>query len=302
MCGSMTFCSLRRMWTNSGARATLLQAVLTVMVFCGMIGYGLGDRPAVSAASLDGEGVELPILMYHSLLQDDARQGEYVLSPEVFKQDMEYLRDQGYETVVVADLIDYVENGTPLPEKPVMVTFDDGHFNNYSYAYPILEELDMRAVVSVIGAQTDLFTETGQENAYWSYLSLDRLRELHESGVFEIQNHSWNLHTYGERRGCLRKRGEEETVYRAFFTEDAGRVQQLLADAGLPEPTCYTYPFGACSKETEALVREMGFHCTLGCEEGMNTVTRDPECLFEMKRWNRPAGLSTRSMMDKIGI
>lgn len=286
---------------SSGFRTTALQAALTVMVFCGVLGYGLSGREAVPAAGTNGE-VQLPILMYHSLLKDQAQQGQYVLSPDVFRQDMEYLKENGYETVVVADLLAYVRDGTPLPEHPVMVTFDDGCYNNYLYAYPVLQELGMRAVVSVIGAQTKLFTENGQENAYWSYLTLDHLKELSGSGVFEVQNHSWDLHTLGERRGCLRKRGEEETSYREFFTSDTRRVQDYLADAGLPAPTCYTYPFGACSWEPAEVVRELGFQCTLGCEEGVNTVTRDPECLFNLKRWNRPSGPSTQAIMNQIGI
>lgn len=298
MCGNMGFCCSRR---HSGFRSTALQAVLTVLVFCGVLGYGLGERGAVPASGPQAR-TRLPILMYHSLLKDDARQGPYVVSPEVFRQDMEYLKENGYETVVVADLLAYIEDGTPLPEQPVMVTFDDGFYNNCLYACPILEELGMRAVVSVIGAQTELFTRNGQENAYWSYLTLDRLRELSESGVFEVQNHSWDLHTNSERRGCLRMRGEAEDDYRTFLIEDTERVQALLTEAGLPAPTCYTYPFGACSWEASEVLRELGFRCTLGCEEGMNEITRDPSCLLGMKRWNRPAGLSTRSMMDKIGI
>ncbi len=296
----MKCCFSIRKTIHSGFGRTLMQAFLTVLVFCGVLGYGLGGRGAVDAM---GESrAQLPILMYHSLLKDESQHGDYVLSPDIFRQDMEYLHEHGYETVVVADLIAYVKEGAPLPEKPVMVTFDDGFFNNDYYAGPVLQELGMKAVVSIIGAQTELFTENGQENAYWSYLTIDRLKEMTKSGVFEIQNHSWDLHTNGERRGCLRKRGEDESTYRVFFTEDAERVQRLLAEAGLPAPTCYTYPFGACSWETEELVREMGFACSMGCEEGMNELTRDPACLYHMKRWNRPSGLSTQTMMDKIGI
>lgn len=296
----MKCCFSRRGAAHNGTRSTLLQTFLTVLVFCGVLGYGLGNREAVPA--LAEQSVQLPVLMYHSLLKDDSRQGDYTLSPEVFRKDMEYLREHGYETVVVADLIAYVEEGAALPEKPVMVTFDDGFFNNYLYAYPILEELGMKAVVSVIGAQTELFSESGQENAYWSYLTLDRLKEVSESGIFEIQNHSWDFHSNGTRKGCLRKRGEAETDYHKIFTEDTERVQVLLSEAGLPAPTCYTYPFGACSWETAEIARELGFQCSLGCEEGMNKLSRDPECLYNMKRWNRPAGLSTQSMMDKAGI
>ena len=62
--------------------------------------------------------------------------------------------------MVVEDLIRYVDQGTPLPEKPVMLTFDDGHYNYISYLLPLLEEYDMKAVVSVVGEFADTYTET----------------------------------------------------------------------------------------------------------------------------------------------
>lgn len=113
--------------------------------------------------------------------------------------DLDALQEKGYTAVTVSDLLAYVQDGADLPEKPVMITFDDGYYNNYIYAYPLLKQRGMKAVVSIIGSQTALFTDNGEENAYWSHLRLDRLREMQD--VFEVQNHSWNLHEYGERRG-----------------------------------------------------------------------------------------------------
>ncbi|MDY3618529.1 polysaccharide deacetylase family protein [Agathobaculum sp.] len=281
-----------------GFRRTAVQALCTVLILCGLIGgTRVWGRDMPVAAFGKEEGVELPILMYHSILKDGARQGKYVLSPNALAADLDYLKKEGYETITVADLLAYVKEGAALPQKPVMITFDDGYFNNYVYAYPLLKDRGMRAVVSVIGSQTALFTENGEENAYWSHLKLEHLEEMQD--VFEVQNHSWNLHEYGERRGCLRRKGEDEVSYESFLREDTEQTQELLVEAGLPEPTCYTYPFGACSKESEQVLRSMGFQCTLGCSEQINTVTRDPECLYGMGRFNRPAGVSTSSYMKK---
>ena len=142
------------------------------------------------------------------------------------------MQAKGYTAVTVSDLLAYVQDGADLPEKPVMITFDDGYYNNYIYAYPLLKQRGMKAVVSIIGSQTALFTDNGEENAYWSHLRLDRLREMQD--VFEVQNHSWNLHEYGERRGCLRRRGEDETRYETLLREDTEQTQTLITDAGLP--------------------------------------------------------------------
>ena len=88
----------------------------------------------------DPEPVPLPAIMYHSILKSQSRAGTYVVSPAVFREDMQYLLDNGYETVFIEDLIEYTE-GDDLPEKPVMVTLDDGYLNNLTYILPILEEL-----------------------------------------------------------------------------------------------------------------------------------------------------------------
>lgn len=279
-----------------GFRRTAAQAVCTILALCFVIVLWRQNGAAQPVFG-ETEGVCLPVIMYHSILKDGARQGKYVVSPDVLAADLDALRRRGYETVTVTDLLAYVQDGAPLPEKPVMLTFDDGYYNNYVYAYPLLRERGMRAVVSIIGCQTALFTENGEENAYWSHLRVERLLEMQD--VFEVQNHSWNLHEYGERRGCLRRRGEDETTYETLLREDTGQAQRLITEAGLPAPTCYTYPFGACSEESERVLREMGFQCTLGCEERVNTVTQDADCLFGMGRFNRPAGESTEAFLSR---
>ncbi|MCB6364877.1 polysaccharide deacetylase family protein [Intestinibacillus massiliensis] len=284
-------------------KKTILQMAATVLALWGIFTANsmVAGQQVMASASADA-GVQVPVLMYHSILKDPARTGKYVLPPDALKADIAYLKEHGYESVTVSDLLAYVRDGAPLPEKPVMITFDDGYYNNYLYAYPILKEQGMRAVISIIGSQTALFTENGQENAYWSHLTTERCREMAADGTVEIQNHSYDLHTYGNRRGCLRTRGEDEASYRAFLQHDTREAQELITGAGLPEPTCYTYPFGSLSKESEVILKEMGFQCTLGCEEGVNTVTRDPDCLYQMKRFNRPAGISTGAFMKKAGI
>lgn len=277
-------------------KKTLLQMALTCLV----LGFLFAANEAavqrgmeeVQTVAAQGDApVQLPIIMYHSILKDEARAGDYILSPDTLAADLDYLQAQGFETVTIQELTDYADGLGELPAKPVLLTFDDGHFNNYLYAYPLLKERGMKAVVSVIGAQTEKFTETGQENAYWSYLSLERLREMGD--VFEIQNHSFDMHETSARRGCTRMRGEKLDDYRALLAADAEKTQALLVSAGLPAPTCYTYPFGMYSSETEELLRSLGFVCTLTCEKRVNTLTRDPECLYRLGRFNRPSGVST---------
>ena len=161
-----------------GFRHTAFQAVCTVLALC--CALAILGRGKTEMTLAEQQGVRVPVLMYHSILKDSARQGQYVVSPDVLSADLDALQARGYQTVTVSDLIAYVYDDVPLPEKPIMITFDDGYYNNYVYAYPLLQQRGMRAVISVIGSQTAQYTENGVENAYWSHLRLDRLEEMQD--------------------------------------------------------------------------------------------------------------------------
>lgn len=254
---------------------------------------------SASAPACESE-IPLPILMYHSILKDSGKSGAYIITPKVLKSDLEYLKKRGYEAISIKDLIAFVETGEPLPEKPVMITFDDGYYNNYMYAYPILKELDMKGVISIVGKLSEDYEMNKRRNPNWSYLNPEDIKEMHESGIIEIENHSYNLHKMEKRRGCLRVRGEDKNDYKILLQEDTMKNQSLLAELGIPAPICYTYPFGSVNNESESIINSLGFKCTLGCEEGINKITRDKECLFRMKRFNRPAGKSSEAFIGRI--
>ena len=246
----------------------------------------------------DPEPVPLPAIMYHSILKSQSRAGTYVVSPAVFREDMQYLLDNGYETVFIEDLIQYTE-GDDLPEKPVMVTLDDGYLNNLTYILPILEELDIKAVISVVGSYTVTFSETPDPNPNYAHLSYEDINAITASGHVEIQNHSYNMHSQSPRFGSKRRQGENSQSYKAFFCGDCIKLQQLLKDKCGITPTAYTYPFGAITPDTTEYLKELGFKASLSCEEKCNYITRDPECLFLLGRYNRPSGISNREFMKK---
>ena len=121
-----------------GFRHTAFQAVCTVLVLC--FALGLLQRADTVQPVFGEDSVRVPILMYHSILKDSARQGKYVISPAVLAADLDALQVKGYTAITVSDLLAYVQDGADLPEKPVMITFDDGYYNNYIYAYPLLKQ------------------------------------------------------------------------------------------------------------------------------------------------------------------
>ena len=256
------------------------------------------------ARSQDGavekEGIRVPILMYHSILKDPERAGKFVVSPDTFKEDMQYLKEHGYEFVFVSDLVAYVHEGKKLPKKPVVITLDDGYLNNLTYVLPILEELDMKAVFSIVGIYTDRFTEVNDPNPNYAHFTWDDVKTLVDSKRVEIGNHSYNLHKMGNRSGVMKKRGESVDAYREFLMQDLGKLQEKLKEHVGVEPTVFAYPFGFMCEETTPILKEMGFKAALTCNEKVNFITSDSELLYHLNRFNRPSGISTESFMRKI--
>ena len=282
----------------SRARILAAAAVCALAAAVGII-HMAATSPSALAASAES-GVPLPILMYHSILRDPAKTGAYVIRPESVEADLIWLRDHGYETVTVADLLAYVADGTPLPERPVMITLDDGNLNNATYLLPLLEKYDMRAVISVVGSYCEAYSAHPDPNPAYAYLSWAELRALDESGRVEIQNHSYDMHRLTGRAGAGRIPGEDDSAYRRALTADARRTQQLLADCCGIRPTAYVYPYGNRGQGADAILADMGFRCTMTCEERVNRITRDPQSLFSLGRYNRSGLVSTGEIMRKI--
>lgn len=274
---------------------------LTALILFAIIGSGV-ERQLVREASAQDTDVFLPVAMYHSVTDEGESPGAYVISPAMLERDLQYLSDHGYETVTISDLVSYVEDGTPLPKKPVMLTFDDGYYNNYCNAYPLLQKYNMQAVLSPVGTLVEQFSNTDdeQEHEVWSYCTGEELQEMVASGVMEIQNHSYDFHDLKPRRGCLPVQGEDKSVYHDIFFEDTRRAQQMFASLGIPEPICYTYPYGARNDETDAVVEEYGFAASLSCEEGIACIVRDPACLKDIRRYNRDGRISSEQFWQKL--
>lgn len=126
-----------------------------------------------------------------------------------------------------------------------MLTFDDGYYNNYYYALPLLEKYNCKAVISPIASVSEKFTETKDISVTYGHITFDDMKEMSDSGYVEIQNHSYDMHSLKSRKGVLPKAGESDEVYKSILTEDVVKAQTLLENATGKKPTCFVYPFGA---------------------------------------------------------
>ncbi len=253
---------------------------------------------SVSSAGIPTEGIFLPVVMYHSIVPNP--QTDYQLSPEMFADDLYYLYANGYQTVSAEQLLAYTEGKAELPEKPVMLTFDDGFYNNLSLALPLLEEYNMCAVVSVVGCYTDITAEKDPHVDRYSYLTWGDIRELLKSGRIEIGSHTYNLHSNEDRAGCSIRMGENEESYTAMLREDLGKLQTRMLEETGTVSRVFAYPYGFVCRESVPVLKELGFFCTLSCREQGNYITQNPDCLYGLDRYNRSPNESTEAFFSRI--
>lgn len=245
------------------------------------------------------EPIRLPVIMYHSLYAETP--SEYAVTPEQLESDLKWLKEKGYTTVTAEQVIAYTRNQGNLPKKPVMITLDDGFYNNLSVLVPLLEKYDMTAVVSAVGRYIDCNAVKDPHNPKYSYLTWEDIKLLIESGRIEIGNHTYNMHSlYDGRIGCSRNKGESEEDYRNALSEDIQLLQQKFRENAGFSPVIFTYPFGSVSRESIPVVRDSGFLMTLTCREQMNYITRDSQCLYGIGRYNRSGNYTTEEYMNMI--
>lgn len=121
----------------------------------------------------------IPVLYYHSVRSTE--DNELIISPEKLKEQLEFLKLEGYKSLSLQEFSDYILNNSPVPEKSILITFDDGYMDNYENAFPILKELNMKAVIFCITFKLD--------GSY--YLSEDSIKEMNNYGI-DIQSHTVN--------------------------------------------------------------------------------------------------------------
>ena len=187
----------------------------------------------------------MPVLMYHDVVTaDTGNLNDWMVTADKFREDMQWLKDNGYTTVLPRELT----AGEELPDKPVLVTFDDGYESNYTLALPILEETDSKAVIALITERID--------SEKPGFLTWEQCRALHESGRVELGSHTHDSHS-GEKPGILRRDGESKADYEArIFTDLETSVERIETNVGA-DVTYFAHPHGQKDEWSEAFVKEL---------------------------------------------
>ncbi len=130
---------------------------------------------------------DIPILMYHDIFDADS---PWCVSPSDFTRQMQWLREQGYNTITLTQLQQGLAAGLETNKKLVAITFDDGRQGVWDQAYPLFRSLGFSATVFIVPSWIEKGSAPLEEN-YSAFLTWDQLRALSEQG-FEIGSHSFS--------------------------------------------------------------------------------------------------------------
>lgn len=276
----------------------LCAAVLTALA-------GVASVLAAPAAASDdapdetAERLRLPVVMYHHISEKEKLWGKYVVSVDEFERDLQYLQSAGYESVSVKNLLDWAEGNFTMPEKPCIITFDDGYETTGEYAAPLLEKYGFTGVVAVIGSVARQYSETPDHDLRYSHLNWETVAELSHGDTMEVQCHTWDMHRLSPRRGCNKKQGEGTDAYFAAIEEDTAAFRADCETYGVSAVPAVAYPFGAYCRETVETYAALGFRVGFTCTEKVNSLAGRAGELMELGRYNRPHGVSSERFFAK---
>ncbi len=212
----------------------------------------------IQASSQAGEPVtydtDLPVLMYHHVVPDGEPCNEMTVTAGRLEQDLCWLAANGYRTVLPRELA----AGEPLPEKAVLITFDDGYRSNYTLAFPLLQKYQAKAAVALMAYMPDNWAE--------AFLSWDMCREMNASGLVEIGSHGFAIHNLDERQGNFipgqangvqRREGESDIDFQSRVLDDLLKSYDRIAmETGTP-PSFFAYPYGKTDPDADALLQAL---------------------------------------------
>lgn len=271
--------------------------------FSAMILCALALAGGQPSSAPPADPVELPIVMYHQVSELKSQGVLYIISVEELENDIKWLYENGCETVSAQELREFAAGRGQLPEKPVMLSFDDGQLSFETYVLPLLEKYDMCAVVNIIGSLTDEYTKSGDTNLHYAYLSWDAVNRLIDSGRAEIGYHSYDMHELSPRLGLSCLKDESELAYRLKLESDIERFMETLEEHTGSTTSLMAYPYGIYCGLTERILEERGFDVMFTCSERVNVLKPgDPAALRELCRFNRAPGLSSERFFGKLGL
>ena len=228
------------------------------------------------------------VLNYHDIIEVEERVPPFdrvAVCQEHLEGHFAWLKSHGYQVISVQDLIDASEAKKNLPDKAVLLTFDDGYQSFYTRVFPLLKRYHYPALVALVGSWMDQKPDSTAPKDK-ALLTWDQVRELSRSGLVEVASHSYDLH-----RGLIANpQGNEQPAATAHvydtdlgqYEDDEEYRQRILNQVAISRdfiwqnagiaPRVMVWPFGEYNETTLEAARLAGMPYTMALRDGINTL------------------------------
>lgn len=219
----------------------------------------------VSVPTSDGNvrRVRVPVLMYHYLSippdNADIYRRDLSVAPDLFAAHLDAMQQAGYTTISLYTLLDHLTYGAPLPEKPVVLTFDDGYVDQYTNAFPLLRQRGMTATFFIV---TDFIHDKRPE-----YVSWEMVREMYAGGM--------SIEAHGRNHISLANKDWDYLIWQAL-----GSYESIEVEIGV-RPHFVSYPAGEYDQTTIDVFRSANYWAGFTTQQG---ATHSSDDLFRMRR------------------
>lgn len=225
-------------------------------------------------------------LMYHHFSESEEELNSLIVHPDRLRDQLQALRAAGYASIRQQDLLAFLhsDDDRKLPEKSVLLTFDDGYESNYSLAYPIVAEEGFYATIYAITSNV------GVQGRYSQRITWPQSREMYHSGYIEIQNHTYNAHYYGDighgKTGAattsqlqIDNQLETRAQYMDRMREDLAKSKQLIEQQVGNKVFTFAYPYGRNNKALIDISLDTGHSLMYTVIEGVIYKGANPSLL-----------------------
>ncbi len=203
---------------------------------------------------------KVPVLLYHHV----SPYGFNTVNPHLFEKHISYLKNTGYTGITFRQIL----NEESLPEKPVVITFDDGYAATFYHALPIIEKYGFGAVIFMLSGYI------GKKNSWDLSLEPSRVRHLNGEELLELSGKGWEIAAHTLTHRALTHMTHEKARYEI---EKSGSILEDILNV---HTDGFAYPFGRFNPLVKEFVRQCGYRYACGALKRHQL----PESSYELVR------------------
>ena len=267
--------------SSSGSRSTF-RVLTAALIFVATAVLPAACPPSAGSAESD----RFIAVTYHDITDKPVAPDDF--TPEKFIEQLGFFRAAGFHPVSMNDILEAAAGKKALPERALLLTFDDGYESFYKIVYPALKLYSYPAVLSIVTSWTDRRDAPGAFYKEKQFMSWDQVREVAASGLVTMATHSDGLHKLvaSNPQGNIEPAGvtfvydrtsssyETEEGFRRRIRADMEKTLAVFGEKLGKKPVVYTWPYGAYNMIALEEGKKAGFAVFLTLDDGFGDIHR----------------------------